>query len=167
MAGRKSWLSGSILFLSFYLTIFSGLWLGVAWTKPHYGQRITTNGSLPYSTASLLCAAFAKTIELSYVAVFVTFLGQVLSRRALVHKSKGITIAEMSMRLWITQPGTMFTHWETLRYAAFTFLGGLSLLAALMAMFYTTASDTLGQYNLLMLCSPPSSQRPVYRHASV
>lgn len=61
----------------------------------------------------------------------------------------------------------MFIHWETLRYAAFTFLGALSLLAALMAMFYTTASDTLGLYNLLVLCSPPSPQKPVSRYASV
>ena len=146
-ADRRSWLYIAIMMLATYSTIFSGLWLYVACAKPRYGRQITSKGGLSYSTASTLFAAFAKTIELSYVAVFVAFLGQVLSRRALVRKSKGITIAEMSMRLWITQPGTIFTHWETVRYAAFTLLGGLCILATLMAMVYTTASDTLGWFN--------------------
>lgn len=55
------------------------------------------------ATASLLAAGFAKSIELSFVTVFVTFLGQVLSRRALIKRSRGITISEMSMRQWIMQ----------------------------------------------------------------
>ena len=143
--GRRNWLSVTILVLAFYSCVFSGIWLLLACIKPRYGHRITTNGNLPYSTASLLFAFFAKSIELSYVTVFVAFLGQVLSRRALVKRSKGITIAEMSMRSWIMQPGTMITHWETVRYAALSFLGGLAMLTALMAMFYTTASDALGQ----------------------
>jgi hypothetical protein len=37
----------------------------------------------------------------------------------------------------------MITHWQTLRYAGLTFLGAISLIAALMAMLYTTASDAL------------------------
>ena len=90
-----------------------------------------------------MAAGIAKTIELSFVTVFVAFLGQVLSRRALIKRSKGITIAEMSMRSWVMQPGTMITHFETLRYAALTFLGLIALLGALVAMLYTTASDAL------------------------
>jgi len=54
------------------------------------------------STATLLSALFAKTIELSFVAVFVAFLGQVLSRIAFYKGSKGITIAQMSMRSWVS-----------------------------------------------------------------
>lgn len=41
------------------------------------------------------------------------------------------------------QPGTMITHWETVRYAALTFLGLIAMLGALTAMLYTTASDAL------------------------
>ena len=41
------------------------------------------------------------------------------------------------------QPGTMITHWHTVRHAALTFLGLISLLGAVTAMFYTTASDAL------------------------
>jgi hypothetical protein len=53
------------------------------------------------ATATLLSALFAKTVELSFVTVFVAFLGQVLSRKAFQRKSNGITIAEMSMRSWV------------------------------------------------------------------
>jgi hypothetical protein len=42
------------------------------------------------------------------------------------------------------QPGTLITHVESVKYAALTFLGAISLTAAIIAMFYTTASDALG-----------------------
>ena len=128
--------------LSVYSTLLSALWLGVAIARPRFGHRIS-DSRLPPATASLLAAAIAKSIELSFVTVFVTFLGQVLSRRALIKRSRGITISEMSMRQWVMQPGTMITHWETVRYAALTFLGGIALVGAVTAIFYTTASDAL------------------------
>lgn len=144
--GRANWLAIAILILAVYSTIFSGFWVLIAITRPRYGQRITSKpGKLAPSTASLLCAAIAKSIELSFVTVFVAFLGQVLSRRAIAKRSRGITIAEMSMRSWVMQPGTMITHWESVKYAGTTFLGALALIAALMAMLYTTASDALGK----------------------
>ncbi|KAL8727732.1 MAG: hypothetical protein Q9166_005845 [cf. Caloplaca sp. 2 TL-2023] len=141
--GKGNWLAISIMALSVYSTLLSGLWLGTAIAKPRFGHGITNTGRFPPATASLVSAGIAKSIELSFVTVFVTFLGQVLSRRALVKKSKGITIAEMSFRSWIMQPGTLITHWQTVRYAALTFLGLISLVCAVVAMFYTTASDAL------------------------
>lgn len=48
------------------------------------------------------------------------------------------------MRSWILQPGTLITHSAAVRYAAVTFLGFVAVFAALLAMFYTTASDALG-----------------------
>ena len=140
--GRSSWLAISILGLSIYSTIFSGAWLLIAIMKIRYGSTVSTKGALPITTASVLYAAFAKSIELSFVTVFVAFVGQALSRRARF-QPKGITIAEMSMRSWVMQPGTMISHWESVRYAAATKLGMFSLLVALMAMVYTTASDAL------------------------
>lgn len=107
--------------LSVYSTLLSGLWLGVAIAKPRFGHGITNNSRMTPATASLVAAAIAKSIELSFVTVFVTFLGQVLSRRALIKRSRGITISEMSMRQWIMQPGTMITHWETVRYVSYIF----------------------------------------------
>ncbi len=95
------------------------------------------------STASTLFALFAKTVELSFVTVFVTFLGQVLSRRSLVKASRGVTISELTMRTWVIQPGFMITHWQTLRHAALSILGLITLTVAFVAMFYTTASDAL------------------------
>ena len=139
---RSSWLAISILGLSIYSTVFSGAWLLIAIMRLRYGSTVSTKGPLPIATASVLCAAFAKSIELSFVTVCVAFVGQALSKRARFQR-KGVTIAEMSMRSWVMQPGTMISHWESVRYAAATKLGMFSLLVALMAMVYTTASDAL------------------------
>jgi len=104
---------------------------------------IRSGGNLEPSTASTVFALFAKTIELSFVTVFVTFLGQVLSRRSIIKASRGVTIAEMTMRTWVIQPGFMITHWQHLKHVGFSFLGAITLFAAFIAMFYTTASDAI------------------------
>lgn len=140
---KTSWLSLSIFFLSIYSTVFSGIWIFVAIVQPRYGRRIDSNGSLTPSVASTLFALFAKTIELSFVTVFVAFLGQVLSRRSLSRTSRGMSLAEMNMRTWVIQPGHMISHWETWVHVRFTILGTLTFLAAIVAMLYTTASDSL------------------------
>ena len=143
--GRKHWLSISILILAIYSTALSALWLVVACVKPRYNSRISNfPGAMSPGTASVLSTALAKSIELSYVTVFVAFLGQVLSRRAMILRSKGITIADLSMRNWVMQPGTMITHWESVRFAGSTPLGVITLVATVMAILYTTASDALG-----------------------
>lgn len=159
--GRANWLSIVTLFLAVYSTIFSGIWLTLAVVKPRYGRRISTTSKLPPSTASLLCAAFAKSIELSFVTVFVAFLGQVLSRRAIAVKSRGITIAEMTMRAWVMQPGTLITHWETAQRSAFTVLGMIALTATLVATLYTTASDALGESRILIASSRSVLNNPL------
>lgn len=129
--------------LSVYSTIFSGIWLMLAIAQPRYGRTIHSGGSLTPSTASTLFALFAKTIELSFVTVFVTFLGQVLSRRSIVKASRGVTIPELTMRTWVIQPGFMITHWQHIQHAGLTILGAITLTAAFIATFYTTASDAL------------------------
>ena len=142
---RMSWLSISIIILAIFSTVFSGLYLVIAMWKPRWGQNIGTHGHISFSTASLLSALFAKMIELSFVTVFVAFLGQALSRRAFRKSNTvgGISIAEMTMRTWVMQPGTLITHWEAVRYSAITALGGITLLAAFAAVFYTTAAEAL------------------------
>lgn len=142
-AHRGSWLSISILALSIYSTIFSGIWLVLALAQPRFGRAIHSGGKITPSTASIIFALFAKTIELSFVTVFITFLGQVLSRRSLIKSSRGVTIAEMTMRTWVIQPGFMVTHFQNLQHSGLTFLGLISLTAALVSMFYTTASDAI------------------------
>lgn len=129
--------------MSIYSTIFSGIWLVIALVQPRYGRVIFSGGKLTPDTASILFALFAKSIELSFVTVFVTFLGQVLSRRSLVKASRGVNIAELSMRTWVIQPGFMITHVEHMKHVGITLLGVITLTAALVAMFYTTASDAL------------------------
>ncbi|KAL4875706.1 hypothetical protein BJY04DRAFT_154368 [Aspergillus karnatakaensis] len=140
---RLSWVPVTILVLAFYSTILSGLYLAVACWKPRYGKIIGANGNLAPSTASLLSTLFAKTIELAYVTVCVAFLGQVLTRRAITEGSRGISIADMSMRTWIMQPGSLIVHWESLRYSGWTILGAITLTATLVAMLYTTAAEAL------------------------
>ncbi|KAJ6255996.1 hypothetical protein Dda_9290 [Drechslerella dactyloides] len=140
---QPNWLSITIIILCIFSTAGSILFFVVAVARPRYGTRISTATGLRPQDAQLISAILAKTIELSFVSVFVSFLGQVLSRRALMTGSKGINIAELSMRGWVTQPGTLITHTASVRFAGLTFLGALSLTATILASFYTTAADTL------------------------
>lgn len=48
-----------------------------------------------------------------------------------------------TVRGWIMQPGTLITHWEAVRYTALSFIGMAALIAAIVAMFYTTAAEAL------------------------
>ena len=132
-----------IIVLATYCTIFSGIWLGVAIAKPSYGTYVMNGGRLAPSTASILVAGFAKTIELSFVAVFIAYLGQYLSRRALSARRTGITIADMQLRTLILQPGALFIHFSAFLGSFRTWMGALATLATISAIFYTTASDAL------------------------
>lgn len=158
--GRGNPLAITILILSIYSTVFSCIWLIVAITQPRYGHTITTVGGMTPQTASVLCTAFAKSIELSFVTVFVTLLGQILTHRAMGER-KSITIAEMSMRSWILQPGTMITHWESVRYAAATYLGTLALLAALMVCNHLQTDSQIREWSLIpKICRPWCTLQP-------
>ncbi|KAK6334531.1 hypothetical protein TWF730_003745 [Orbilia blumenaviensis] len=140
---KADWLSIMILLLCIYSTIGSMFFFIVAAARPRYGKKIATTAGLKPQDAQLVSAIIAKTVELSFVSVFVSFIGQVLSRRALMAGSKGVNIAELSMRSWVTQPGTLLTHTSSVKFAGLTFLGALSLTATIFASFYTTAADTL------------------------
>ena len=164
LKGRRYWFSVVIVVLSIYSTIFSFIWLFIAAYKPRYGESInTTSGRLSPINASIMFAAIAKSIELSFVTVFVAFLGQVLSRRAFAVKSNGISIAEMSARSWVMQPGTMITHFGNVRFAGRSILGILSLAATIVAIFYTTASDTLGKLSEGYYETPACGVKPTWR----
>ncbi|KND87649.1 hypothetical protein TOPH_07725 [Tolypocladium ophioglossoides CBS 100239] len=141
---RNTWLSFIIFALSVYSTVMSGIWMVVSFVQPRWGHTISSHdGLLLPSTATLITALLAKTIELSFVTVFIACIGQVLTRRAIARRSSGMTLAEMTMRNWVFQPGSLITHWESVPYAAITLLGALSLTASIVAMFYTTASDAM------------------------
>lgn len=142
-AKRTSWLSLTIFLLSIYSTVMSGIWLVVAIVEPRWGHGISSQQGLNPSTATTVCALVAKTIEMSFVTVFVSFLGQVLTRRAFVRKTSGMSLGEMTMRNWVFQPGSLITHAETVPSAGMTILGALSLTATVAATFYTTASDAM------------------------
>ncbi|KAF4436335.1 hypothetical protein FACUT_6499 [Fusarium acutatum] len=126
-----------------YSTVGSGIWLVTAILQPRWGHKIASGASLSPSTATTLAALLAKTIEMSFVTVFVSCLGQVLTRRAFIRKAHGMSLAEMTMRNWVIQPGSLITHFETLPSSSLTLLGMLSLTATIAAAFYTTASDAM------------------------
>ena len=143
--GRQHWFSISILVLAFYSTAMSGLWLAVATYRPIWGHRISSHNGVTSANASLACALLAKSIELSFVTAFVAFLGQQLSRRAFYKPQRGVNLAEMSMRTWVMQPGSMITNWESVWYAAPSWLGMVTFFVAWFVMLYTSASDALGE----------------------
>lgn len=67
------------------ILLLSGIYLAVAIWKPRW-DGLNNGRLLAPSTANLLCAFFAKTIELAYVTICVAFLGQVLSRKAMMKR---------------------------------------------------------------------------------
>ncbi|KAI5927077.1 hypothetical protein F4810DRAFT_429307 [Camillea tinctor] len=142
---RWSWLYITFIALSIYSTCLSCLWFIVSIYQPRYGRGISSgqDSRLVPSTATLLCTLLAKSIELSFVTVFVAVLGQVLTRRGCSGLSRGITLAEMTMRNWVIQPGSLLTYWEGIPSALFTPLGALSITATICGLLYTTASDAI------------------------
>lgn len=140
------WLPIVLLIGSVYSTVFSGIWFALAVKKQAWGNHIKTHGRLSPSTASLFFALIAKSIELSFAAIFMAVLGQWLSRKALSSYSHdGISIIDMSMRSWVVQPSTILTTTRGFRYWMLSRLGIPTVVAALLVMFYTTASNVLGK----------------------
>ncbi|EPS40790.1 hypothetical protein H072_5306 [Dactylellina haptotyla CBS 200.50] len=132
-----------ILSLSIFSTLFSILFFLIAITKPRYEHYIHATGKLSPTAASLLSAIFAKAIEISFVTVFTSFTGQVLSKRALRTNSKGIRISDLLMKGWVYQPGSLLTTFPALRYAGGTVLGVIIIFVVLCVTLYTTAADSL------------------------
>jgi hypothetical protein len=143
--GRRSFPSIIIITLALYSTIFSGIFLAVSLCKTRY-PFIRRDGSMTPNQAGLLTAFLAKTIEAFSTTVFITFLGQTLSRKALVRsQTYGTTLVEMNLRSLVMQPGRLITHLSSFRYSMTSILGALTLLATLLALLYTTASEALGR----------------------
>lgn len=137
-----------ILVLGVFSWVFSAVLLGLGVARPRWGRRIGTHGALSYDAATLLSALVSKLVELSFCTTFVATLGQILTRRAFASAGttpgkQGISLAEMNMRLWIMQPGTLITHWTGAKFVLTTLLGVVTLIAALSATFYTTAAEAL------------------------
>lgn len=117
------WFVFAMVFLSIYSTVMSFVLLVVAFLRPSWGFLRTEAAIWSSSTATLLCTLVATTIDGSFISLMVTFVGQVLSRRAISRNSRGMSIAEMSMRDWIIQPTVLFTNPQAFKYAGASFLG--------------------------------------------
>ncbi|KAI0575936.1 hypothetical protein Alg130_09054 [Pyrenophora tritici-repentis] len=135
-----------LLVASIYSTLLSGLFFVVALLQPKYGHIVSARGRFSPSSAALLTAFIAKTVELTFVMVSLAFIGQVLSRRAV--QQKGISLASVSMRTWILQPGSLLSQFNTFRFAGLSVLGILSFVIAILSLLYTTAAGALVQPQL-------------------
>lgn len=140
---RRHWNTITILCFSVFSTVFSGIYLGIAIARPMWPQ-IRPGGSLDPQNASVLQIAFAKLIEVTFVTVFCAFLGQIVSRRAfMTQHGRGINLAEMNIRNWIVQPGSLISTPSTVRYAIWSVLGIVAMCAAICSVLYTTAAESL------------------------
>ncbi|KAG6058824.1 hypothetical protein E4U32_004381 [Claviceps aff. humidiphila group G2b] len=143
---RSSWLFKIILFLSVYSTAMSWTWFIVSCIQPSWSHKwiSTKDAIMKPSTATWFTALLSKSIELSFVTVFITLLGQLITRKSFQKRNRGgMTLAEITMRNWINQPGSLLTHRETVSYAGITPLGIVTLIATITSMFFTTASDAM------------------------
>ncbi|CAE7034196.1 hypothetical protein P3342_007248 [Pyrenophora teres f. teres] len=143
---RRNAYSIGLLVASIYSTLLSGLFFVVALLQPKYGHIVSARGRFSPSSAALLTAFIAKTVELTFVMVSLAFIGQVLSRRAV--QQKGISLASVSMRTWILQPGSLLSQFNTFRFAGLSVLGILSFVIAILSLLYTTAAGALVQPQL-------------------
>ncbi|KAJ3522959.1 hypothetical protein NM208_g12642 [Fusarium decemcellulare] len=115
----------TILLLSAYSTSMSGLWLAAALVQPRWGHLISSTHGISPSTAAMLSALLSPNPPRAG------------------RETNGITLGEMTMRSWIIQPGSVFTHWHIVPLTGRTYLGILSLAALVATTFYTTASEAL------------------------
>ncbi|KAG9672057.1 hypothetical protein KCU99_g5296, partial [Aureobasidium melanogenum] len=137
---RRSLPSIIIITLALYSTTFSGVFLLVSLRRQRY-PFIRRGGLMSESQAALLTAFLAKTIEIFSTTVFITFLGQVISRKAFTRsRAHGTSLVDMDLRSLVMQPGRLVTHLGSFRYSIRSTLGALTLLAMLSAMLYSTAS---------------------------
>ncbi|KAF2495899.1 hypothetical protein BU16DRAFT_360268 [Lophium mytilinum] len=143
---QKSSKSVLTVVIAVYSTLMSGFFMLLALLQPRYGTHVSTYGALTPSMVALITAVLAKTIEVSYVTVFVSYLGQVISRRAVLQSStSGFTLADLGMRSWLMQPGSLISHMECVRFAALSTMGAAAIGGALASLLYTTAANVLVQ----------------------
>lgn len=74
----------------------SGLFFVVEIVQPRYGFAISNRAPFSPSSAALLTALLAKTVELTFVMTFLEFLDQSLTRRSI--GSRGINLASLARR---------------------------------------------------------------------
>jgi hypothetical protein len=141
---HSGWVFAFILILTFLSTALSGIYFVIAIMAPRWGKYISSHG-LSLSTANVLIQLFAKLIEMTFVTAFIAFLGQKFTRKAL-RATGGVTVAEMGMRDWIMQPGSILLQQaRSVKYAGWSWIGVLTLVAALASVLYTTAASALSK----------------------
>lgn len=136
----------SLFFVGLYSTLLSGVWLAIAIANPIWDDIIHFNSSkITPVNASTVTTALAKTIEMSFITLFLAVIGQYLTCKASNNNTAGISLAELQLKIVLLQPGVLVTRWTSYSRSMLSVLGIVSLVACLSATFYTTASDALGK----------------------
>lgn len=113
------WPGIAIILLSLMSTTLSCLFVVIAIKAPRYGELIGTDKLLTVGTAAFLTSLLAKIVEISFVTTLVAYIGQVLARKACSQQPyDAVSFAELSMRQWAVQPGTLISQWQAVRHAA-------------------------------------------------
>lgn len=102
-----SWPGAGIILMSLLATFLSGVFFFLGATGPSY-KSIGTNGALTASSSAFLTTVIAKLIESMTAVLVATIVGQALARKAYaLHEDRGINLAQITMRGWATQPGSV------------------------------------------------------------
>ncbi|KAI1869263.1 uncharacterized protein JN550_005893 [Neoarthrinium moseri] len=150
------WLYICQIIMSILATVGSAVALFLAIHRKQWGQVISPSSEarMSHATSQSVFNGLYKLVEVMFAAVFVTFIGQILTRRAFAKNSKAINVAEVTMRNWVNQPGSLLTQYQGLPYAGLNMLGALTILATIGALLYSTACTALispkpmwGQWN--------------------
>jgi hypothetical protein len=141
VGGRNSWIPLALLLLSVVGTVMSTIAAVVAHRSIDF--KVGKSGGLSLASATSICAALAKLNEMTLVTLIVAIIGQTLSRRLYAGRGSGVSIAEMNMRAWITQPGSVFNNLASTFRTANIYLGAITLWTTVVAMLYTTAAEAL------------------------
>lgn len=101
-----SWSGSWIILMSALATALSGLFFVIGVIGPAYGSKVGTHGLMTASSAAFWTAVLAKAIESLSAFLVAVLIGQVLASKAYSSdRHRGVSLAQITMRYWTTQPG--------------------------------------------------------------
>ena len=145
--------------MSILSTVLSGLYLAVAIIGPEWRFiRSKNKGGVSISFINILTNLIGKAIEMLFSSLCVLFLGQILTYRSIGNQRQhGVSLAQMNMRNWISDPVSMLSDGRELKLHRKSWLGWFILIASLAIVLYSPATGalskqtwaTLGMANLI------------------
>jgi hypothetical protein len=126
-------------------TFFSGLYVVIAFWRPEWPQ-IRTEGPITPTSSKIASSLIEKLIGLTFGSTCVLFLGQILTRRAKNPGSPhGVSLADMGIRNWIIDPGSMIAEAKGLPLRTKSGLACFIMTAVLASLLYGSATSALSE----------------------